>query len=160
MALDSAELTASLPAGNGRFGHSITQSYSIFLYPQKKMGVCDTRFSKATNFLIRWAAFEYNLILLLWHKNKRDQVGSNWQPWDCRQAILISPHCLESQGRLSVWSHFSISPLFIFCLVLSLLFCLIFVCFRPILLTSFSINIHFPVLSIAWLLFFVCCWAV
>ena len=51
----------------------------------------------------------------------------------------VSP--LSRISGLSVWSHFAISPLILLPSLRS--FCLILFCFWPILLTSFSLNLHF-----------------
>ena len=53
--------------------------------------------------------------------------------------------CLPLSGisGISVWSHCSVSPLLFFCIVL-LLFLSYPFCFWPILLTSFSLKLHFP----------------
>ena len=57
------------------------------------------------------------------------------------RGFLMSPP-LSGNWGLSVWSHFSIFPLLFFCLACCS-FCLILCCFWPILLSSFSLNLHF-----------------
>ena len=63
--------------------------------------------------------------------------------WKLSVAWRNPPRELSGISRLSVRSHFSISPLFFFCLVLSLFLSYPF-------LIYFSLNLHFPKGRLLW----------